>query len=195
MDEKNIAEEKKVTKIVKKPVSVVKKGFFQKAKEALVSDDSSNIGTYILQDVLIPALKEAISDVVTNGIDILLYGESGKSHLANRKPGSRIQYSSLYDGANNHLKTGRRDIVSERTRIDYEQVVISTRPEAQSVLDQLQDMIDRYQIASIADLYDSLGITPRSTDHNYGWTDISSSTIIHVKNGWVLNMPKAMPIT
>ena len=41
------------------------------------SEDVANVKNYIVQDVLVPSLKKAISDIVTNGIDMLLYGETG----------------------------------------------------------------------------------------------------------------------
>ena len=71
-------EERKLEKIVKGPVVARKKSGFDKLKSELISEDAKNIKSYVFGEVLIPAIKKAISDIVTDGIDILLYGGTHK---------------------------------------------------------------------------------------------------------------------
>ena len=52
--------------------------------------------SYIVMDVLVPAIKKAISDIVTNGIDMILYGEAGKSKK--NSTASKVSYQKFYDG-------------------------------------------------------------------------------------------------
>ena len=40
------------------------------------ADDIHNIKDYLLYDVVMPAVKNAISDTITNGIDMLLFGKT-----------------------------------------------------------------------------------------------------------------------
>src|SRR6185369_4585344 len=77
----------------------VKKTFTQSVAESLVGDTSKNVGLYIMNDVLIPAAKNLIQEMVTSGIEMMLFGEtSGRGR--NRDRGDRgkstISYGSFY---------------------------------------------------------------------------------------------------
>ena len=67
--------EKKVEKVVRGAVKTRKKNGLEKVKGVIFSEDASNIKSYVVMDVLIPALKKAISDVVTNGIEMVVNRE------------------------------------------------------------------------------------------------------------------------
>ena len=64
--------EKNVKKVVSGSAKVKKKSDLSKVKDAFISEDAHNVTSYILMDVLIPAVKKAVSDIVTNGIDMIL---------------------------------------------------------------------------------------------------------------------------
>ena len=71
--------EKKVGKVIAGSAKSKKKGEMQKFADVFISEDVGNVKSYIFMEVIVPAIKKAISDVVTNGIDMILYGESGRS--------------------------------------------------------------------------------------------------------------------
>lgn len=64
----------------------MKKSEMQKFADVFISEDVNNVKSYIVMDVLVPAIKKAISDIVTNGIDMILYGETGKSKRTLQRP-------------------------------------------------------------------------------------------------------------
>ena len=74
-----LAERKKIEKVVTGKVKTKKKSEIRKLKDTFISEDVSNVKSYIVMDVLIPAAKKAISDIVRDGIDMILYGSAGKS--------------------------------------------------------------------------------------------------------------------
>ena len=62
---------------------------------------------------------------------------------------------------------------------EYDDIIIESRGDAELVLDQLEEIISTYGVASVADLYDLVGITGRSyTDNKYGWTDIRNAKVV-----------------
>ena len=67
-DQKGAVSEKKVEKVIAGTVKSKKKSEIRKFTDVFISEDIDNVKSYILLDVLIPAIKKAISDVVTNGI-------------------------------------------------------------------------------------------------------------------------------
>ena len=183
------AEERKVEKIVKGPVVTRKKNGFDKLKNEIISEDAKNIKSYVLGDVLIPAIKKAISDIVTNGIEILLYGESrGRSGRSNA---DRVSYRSYYDG---YSSRPSERMVARTTSYSYDDIILASRGEAEDVLARMDELMETYGLVRVADLYDLVGITGNYTDNKYGWTNIRNAEIVRVRDGYMIKMPRALPI-
>ena len=184
-------EKKKVEKVVTGVAKVKKKSEVSKLKDIFISEDASNVKSYIIMDVLVPAIKKAIADIVTNGIDMILYGETG--HSKRSSSSSKISYRSYYDRRDDDRRYDRdRSLVKQG--YDYDDVIIETRGEADAVISRMDEIIDMYGRVSVADLYDLVGITGNYTDNNYGWTNLASAEPIRVRDGYVIKLPKAMPI-
>lgn len=184
-EEKN--EERKVQKIVIGPVKTKKKSEAKKLVDTFISEDATKVKEYILMDVLVPAIKKAISDIVTNGIDMILYGGSGKAK--SNIPGSRVSYVNY----NNPSRFDSRQPI-QRSAYSYDDIILQSRGEADMVLSQMDEIVSQYGFVRVADMYDLVGITGNYTDNNYGWTDIRSAQIIRVRDGYMIKMPRALPI-
>lgn len=184
--EKN-GEEKKVEKIISGNARAKKKSEFSKFADVFVSEDAGNVKSYILMEVLVPAVKKAVSDIVTNGIDMLLYGETGV-HKRNGAS-SKVSYRSYYDRSN-------RSTSSSRTRngYSYDDIILDNRGEAEEVLLRMDEIVATYGTVSVADLYDLVGITGAYTDNKYGWTDIRSASVVRVRDGYMIKLPRALPL-
>lgn len=188
--EKVEKQEKKVERVVSGPVRQRKKSEVRKLADVFVSEDISNVKQYVLMDVLVPAIKKAISDIVTNGIDMVLYGETGRS--SKRESGaSRVSYRSYYEKERDR----REDRGRVRTGYDFDEYILKTRAEAEEVLSQMDDLIDRYQVVSVADYCELIGVRSNYTDNNYGWTNIRNASVVRSRDGWVIKLPRAVPIT
>lgn len=190
-EEQKEASEKKVEKVVKGTVKTKKKSEVRKFTDVFISEDASNVKNYIIMDVIIPALKKTVSDIVTTGIDMLLYGESGRTRR--NSPASSISYRSYYD----RKKEDDRRYGGARTNNiqDYDDFVLETRGEAEEVLDRMSELIDSYGQVSIADLYDLVGKSCTNYTYNkYGWVNIRNAEPIRVRDGYLLKLPKALPI-
>lgn len=180
-------EEKKIEKVVTGKVITKKEGFFSKMFRGLISEDAKDVKSYVFGDVLIPAIKKAISDIVSDGIDIILYGESsGKKH---RSPAERVSYRSYYDRSSDYRRPS-----SVYSDYSYDNIILETRGEAEEVLARMDELIDTYKLVSVADLKDLVGITGNYTDNRYGWTSIRSAEVVRVRDGYTIKMPRPMPI-
>lgn len=179
----------KVEKIVKGVVKSKKKNAFL---GLFMPGDVLDLKDYIIQDVCIPAIKNAIEDVVTNGISMMLRGEtSNRSSI--KSTASRVSYRSYYEREERDRDS--RDRGRSRTSgYAYDEVILETRAEALDVLNRLEEIIDMYETASVADLYDLVGISGQHTDCKYGWTDVRSADTVRVRDGYLLKMPRAKPI-
>lgn len=181
-------EEHKVEKVVTGKVITKKKSGLRKFTDEIVSEDARNIKTYIFGEVLIPAIKKAISDIITEGIDMLLYGGSGRGGRR-RSSADKVSYRSYYDD-------GYRRKEEPRTynSYDYNDIILDSRGEAEDVLSRMDELIDAYGLVRVADLYDLVGITGNYTDNKYGWTNIRNAQIIRTRDGYMIKMPRAIPI-
>ena len=178
----NNDEKKKLEKVVVGQVKTKKKTGFGKFISGFIADETQDIKTYLFKDVVVPTIKKAITDVV----DMILYGGTGRR---NRTTGPKVSYRSFYDDP--------RDSRVEPRGVQaysYNEVILETRGDAEEVLDQLNSLIDTYNIASVADLYDLVGLSGNYTDNKYGWTNLANADVIRTRNGYQLKLPRAVPI-
>lgn len=178
---------KKIQKVVNGTVKT-KSNEKRKLANIFISEDAANVKSYVFMDVLVPAIKKAIFDIVTDGIDMVLYGES-RGHR--NKSGNKISYRSYYDGKRDE----RRDSgYRAGSRFDYDDLIFDSRGEAEAVREQMIDIIDTYGFVTVADMYDMAGLPSPYTSSKYGWTNIRTAETVRVRDGYVLKLPKAMPI-
>lgn len=137
---------------------------------------SNSVWTYILHDILLPAAKDTITDVVSQGIERMVYGESRST---SRRTGTRPAGPAGYVSYNRYSQTSQQReqprVMSRRARAshDFQDIILPTRAEAESVIDALYDLVQKYEQATVADLYGLVGIPAEFTDENWGWRDIS----------------------
>ena len=187
--EKEEPKKEKIEKIVKGTVKTKKKnGFFG----MFLAGSFNDLKEYVLEDVLIPAVKNAVEDVVTNGISMMLNGETS-SRRKKSSPSSRVSYRSYYD-RDDRDRDRDRDRGRRTSGYAYDDIILETRAEALEIISRMEELIDVYGMASVADLYDLVGISGVHTDNKYGWTDIRSADTQRIREGYLLKMPRAIPL-
>ena len=173
---------KKLDKVVSGTVKTKKKSGFSNFFGNFVSEEVPNIKTFIVKDVIVPTIKKAIVDTV----DMVLYGGTRGSR---KSSASRVSYTRYYDDPRD-----RRDESVSRPSYVYDDIIIESRGEAEGVLSQMNDLIDTYGVVSVADLYDLVGISGNYTDNKYGWTNLRNADVRRTRDGYLLVLPKALPI-
>lgn len=156
---------------------------------SIIAEEASDVKNTIMGDVLLPAIKKTIVDMVTNSIEMLIYGSTGSP--SKRNGSTKVSYRSYYDD-------DRRD--RERHRdyraagYDYDDLVFETRGEAEMILDNMHEILDRYRVVTVADLYDLAGVPGRYTDNKFGWTNIDTASVVRIRDGFVIKLPRALAI-
>jgi len=75
----------KSSPIVDKPPRKMKKSRWGRFLEVFVGgEDAESLGDYIMFDVLVPTIKNTITEIVTNGVEMILFGDE--------RPSSRREY-------------------------------------------------------------------------------------------------------
>lgn len=186
---KKPVEDKKIEKVIKGTAKPKKKSKL----ESFVADDISNVKHYVVSEVLLPSLKKAISEVVTNGLDMMLFGEVQDRRRRSSSSSSKsvVSYDRYYDRDRN----GRaRDTSRSRDGYEYDDVIVNTRVEADDVLGILDEAIDTFGSVSVGDLYDAVGMVGNYTDYKYGWTDLRSARVEAVRDGYLIRTPRAVAL-
>ena len=183
----SLPEKKRVEKVVHGKVKVRPKSGLHKLTDVFISEDAANVKSYIVMDVLVPAVKKAISDIVRDGIDMILYGESkGRSSSSS----SYVSYRDYSRRDEDRFRDRDRD----RRGYNHDDIVLESRGEAEEVITRMDELIETYGVVSVADLYDLVGKTCEYTDNKYGWTNVRNAEPIRVRDGWMLRLPKALPL-
>jgi hypothetical protein len=82
-----------------------------------------------------------------------------------------------------------------RARHSFDEIVIQSRPEAEEVLDRLYDLISKYELARVSDLYSLTGFESSHTDYKWGWTELTGSGVSRVRSGgYLLDLPEPEPL-
>lgn len=184
--EASMRSEKKVEAVVVGTAKTRKKGELQKFVNEFVPGNFSIIKSDILRNIIVPSLKKAVSDIVKVGIDMILY--DGKQTQS-----SKVSYRNYYDRDNDKVRAGSS--INRFNNLDYDDILFETRGDAETVLDAMNDIISQYGIVTISDLYD-LARVPNDnfTLNRYGWSSISGACAIRVRDGYILKLPRAIPI-
>lgn len=191
-EEKEEVNPKKLQKVVSGKVVKKKKPLDQRIVEAFAGEEVGDVKGYIFQDVLVPAIKDMISDAVSGGIDMILFGETRR-----RTTNKSKTYTSY---GNYYRKDEKRDSRSEKSNHRSRSssmggdIILETRQDAENVLYSLFDALEQYGAVRVADLTELLGETGPFTDNYWGWEDLSGADIKRVRDGYLLVLPRPIDL-
>ena len=191
---------KDIKQITTGPIKAAKKPFHKKIADVFIGDESDNIGSYIVYDVIVPAIKSMVTESVTNGISMLMGGGTDNSRRgtsSNRYSSynNRTPYSTIYRANDPAYSRSRDHSSANRARHGFDDIFLDSKHEADEVIDCLCDLIDDYQVASIADYYTLVGVKNISgSDNKYGWSNLAKVSVSKTRDGYIINLPKPEPI-
>lgn len=178
-----------------KKIVPVAKGSVKKSRSSLkeltdgfIQEDAATVRNSLWFDILIPAAKKTIYDMAMGALEMFFYGGSGGAPAKSRM--DRVSWRDNSASA----KTKSPERVHPSGNYRFEEVLYPSRADAERALDVMIEILDRYQVCTVSDLYSASDITGSYTDNNYGWDDISSAKIVRFNDGWLLKLPKPQPL-
>lgn len=185
-------ERREVKKVVSTPAKTKTNGA-RKFVDMFIAEDMPTVKEHILNDVVIPNVKDLISEIIKDALDMFMWGSTSGSRKGRKSYISdSVSYSRFFDKHDRPSSTQDRRTGSYY----YDDVIVGSKGEADDVLTRMDEIIESYGYVRIADLYELVGISSDNYMHNkYGWTSIRTAEIQRVRGGgYLIKMPKAMPI-
>lgn len=193
--------EKKVERVTTGQVITRKKPIGARLKTMFFNADLKSVMRYVAGDVLLPALKNMAVDTIEMGAKRAIYGDAAASrmrrpmetnrprvsynHPIDRMYGNRSQGAMLPHQPPHYASTRRQTIGD---------IILSSRAEAELVVERLKDILDQYDTASVADLYELVGLPSSHVDHTWGWIDLQYVMIRQIREGYIIELPPANPL-
>lgn len=185
---------KDLEKVVTGDVIVKPKTITSRVKNIFFGGDVNTAGQYVISEVLLPALRNLVVETISKGADRLIYGDS----MHRRRPTNyapRVQYNNPINRG-----YGSRNFLADQKPVDrwtqghvggkaFEDVIVSTKEDADTVVERLIDIVDMYELVSVADLYELLGLPSSHTDNKWGWTHLTTIDVRQVREGWRITFP------
>lgn len=159
-----------------------------KFRDVFIGEDARSVAAYVFEDVIIPATKNLINDMVTQGIERLLFGEYRGRTVSSRS--SYTSYSRPTRFAREEERPYRNRTARQRNSHDFDDIVLDTRAEAEGVLDRLEQLVVKYGQATISDYYSLVGVSGSYSDVKWGWTNLRSADVRRVRDGYILVLPR-----
>lgn len=169
-----------------------KKGLGRRFSETFMGGDARNAGSYVMFDVLLPAMRDMITDTVTMGVERMVYGEARPRGRYRGSSGGGLSGHTPYNRMSAGLRPDPREGgMSRRGRAthNFDEIVLDTRVEAEHVVDQMFHLLQKYGQVTITDLYDLVGETAAYTDNKWGWTELQGTDIRRTRDGYLIKLP------
>ena len=139
-------------------------------------------------------MKSLITGIIGFGIGLYVgFTEQEKKKRKERPPYYNVSYYDYYTKARRYGKFPYKEPIRIASKV-IEEVVLEDRKDAEEVLSRLTDMIVNYDVATIADFYDLVGINASFVDNKYGWYDLGAARVHRVKAGYSIFLPRPRAI-
>lgn len=191
--------EKQIEKVVTGEAVQKPKSIGRKFKDIFFGGNIKASARFVAADVILPAFRDLLVAAISDGARRVVYGES----MYRRRPPEyrpRVQYSNQYSNPINPPYRSwsdprpRANLPDQRNpyrveRREANDIILASKIDAERVVESLIEIVDKYEVASLADLYDLLGWQSSHVDNKWGWTYLNNVEIRQVRDGYLIDLP------
>lgn len=183
--------EKNLTQVVTGEVIKKPEGLGKKFRNTFLGGDFRTAREYLISDVLLPALRNLVVDTVSKGVDRIVYGDSAVRRRGPVNYAPRVSYHSpVYrDPRTRSGPPGQNPTGWSQGRRGSDEFILATKADADAVVDQMITVVDQYDVVSLADLHELLGLPSSHTDNKWGWTHLGNIQVNQVREGYKITFP------
>jgi hypothetical protein len=186
--------DKQIDKIIEGQATLRKTSGWKRFRQSFIAGDATSVGEHVLWNLLIPSAKDALSDMASTFIDMMIYGEK-RNRFGGGVPNSGLGSTSKFNyGA---ISTGSRlvngpiqsPILEPVRRPNPNEIIVQSRAEGQGVLSKMYEVLEKYKVVTVADLYRMVDISSEYTDGSWGWNDLEGAHLKRIREGILISLP------
>lgn len=192
---KAVKEDKEIKRVTSADPVRRKKPLRKQFAETFIGGDAKTALNYMMFDVVIPGARDMVVDTVMAGLEKLIFGDSRRRRGATPPQSGPSGYRNYSQYSTIRQPSPQRAMSRQaRARHDFDEIVLTSRTEAEEVIDRLFDLVSRYESASVADLYELVGLVGAHTDQKWGWRELRGAGVSRVRDGYLLDLPEPEPL-
>ena len=165
-----------IEKVISGTATVRKKNAWGRFAEIFLGDDLNSVRSYLIYDMFIPGIKEAI----LGGMEMLFFGASRGRRSSQASPRRNVDRASYMINYGSYSNSSKRDRprsqeyeLEARYSTNMDDITFEDRAEAEKVLDALRADIRDYNEATLSAYYQYAGISSNDyTAGDRGWTNL-----------------------
>ena len=192
-EKKAVENEKRAQKVVSAPVTVRPKTGVRKFTDVFLARDAATVKQHIRDEVIIPGAKYLIWSIFTNALEMFLFKDDPRRNKSRDRFSSEfISYSNMSKKGSGHHAPAYKNSSSG---FNFDDIVFENRGDAEMVLSGMRDLLGKYGVVRVADLYDLIDRSAPYTSVKYGWFNLDNASSRRERSGgYSLDLPKAMPL-
>jgi len=164
-----------------------------KIAKAIVNDDFDQIGRSLVDDILIPSLKNTFAALGKNFIDMLFFGETKGNYYGSGASGYHNSYKSS-GSSSNSSRNDKPVMMDQGDYFLFASPEINSRGDAEAILYKLNKMLDEWGKVEVFALFELVNETAPYTYNGYGWYNLNSAKASLGPDGYFIRLPKPIPL-
>lgn len=207
-DKKDIVEEVPADEVeevkplkLKQPVVRKKKSLLVRTFNVLLGKEAlKRTGTYLLKDVIMPALQDTAYNTLMSGGKMLIYRDktynAPETYNSRSRGGqARTSYNMMYNSAASGYESSND--YPEDSYEDVLEIEFSSPDDARYVLDEMNGIIRRRGGISVSEYYSLVDSTIITTYimRTYGWTSVNQAVVRRTRSGrYIIDLPEPVDL-
>lgn len=167
-----------------------------KFKQTFFGGEFKGVMSNTLWEVLIPGARDVANDAIDAAKARVLYGDSAagrRMHSSRPAAGGRgyVSYGGMGARPAPSSSAPTRPSSAEKvaTKSTFRYYTLDSRMEADMVVEQMYNILGKFDVVSVRDYKDLVGADAGHTDEKFGWTDLKGSTVRRVDGGYLVDVP------
>lgn len=175
-----------------------KKGLGRRFMDTFFAKDTDTVGNYVLHEVLLPTLRDLLTNAVTSTVERAVYGDKApppRSNGSYRGSSTNRPTTINYNQASRPAAAPSRRPITQPSSVDIGLIVLDSKMDADTVADRMFDELRQYGSVTVAALYGFMNQSSTYMDNKFGWEDLDSMHVIRQRDGgWLLDLPQPIDL-
>lgn len=194
-------ENREVKKVIKGNATFAKPSLLRRIKNTFISDDATNVGSYIVDDIIVPSIQDGIMNSIISAAT-MIFGRGRGPYYGYRSYNNVSRASwrqpDRYDNTPYDRYGYRRDDRSYdyRSTRSYKDVELDSYEDMMDVIHELYSTLENYHVVRVSDYFSAAGLTGEFTDNQWGWYDLPPRIAPRrtMSGRWTIDLPKPEPL-